>query len=383
MKLSFKRITSSGSFIPEIDGLRFIAIVSVLFFHLSAFISTKDFHQYVDGVDYSWLKNLLSHGHLGVPLFFVISGFILGMPFAKYHLDKGKKVNIKNYFLRRLTRLEPPYMLVMTILLFGAVYVAGTLSLQEGLYSYLSSIIYCHNIIYPGTQPFLNAPAWSLEVEVQFYILAPLMAYFFTIKSFIKRRVVLFSASLLFLMLNYCISFKAISLFSYIQYFLIGFLLADLYVCKAQLLPKTKIDFLIGFFFFSVIWMYDTSDFSTVSHKFIWETIQLLSIFFLYYYVLFHKIFKLLSFRVITNIGGMCYTIYLLHYPIISMFGNRLLSYTFSSNSFVNVSVYVILLLSLIMTASSVFFLLVERPCMDKDWYKKFFKSKKDTVQVP
>jgi peptidoglycan/LPS O-acetylase OafA/YrhL len=69
MKLSFKRITSSGSFIPEIDGLRFIAIASVVLFHLSGFITGNDANQYVDTLDYSFLKHLLSHGHLGVPLF--------------------------------------------------------------------------------------------------------------------------------------------------------------------------------------------------------------------------------------------------------------------------------------------------------------------------
>lgn len=172
MRLSFKRITSSRSFIPEIDELRFIAITSVVLYHLIA----KDLNQYADNLEYSFFLRILSRGHLGVPLFFVISGFILGMPFAKSHILKEDPINLKKFFSRRLTRLEPPYVLIMTILFFGSVFVAKSISLSNGIVSYFSSIIYSHNFIYPGIMPLLNVPAWSLKIEIQFYILAPLMA---------------------------------------------------------------------------------------------------------------------------------------------------------------------------------------------------------------
>lgn len=383
MKLTFKRITSSGSFIPEIDGLRFIAIVSVVLYHLSGFLSEKYVNQNVDSLDYSFLKHLLSHGHLGVPLFFAISGFILGMPFAKYHLMNGNQISLKKYFLRRLTRLEPPYILIMTILLFGAVYVAKTVSLSNGIESYLSSIIYSHNIIYPGILPKLNVVAWSLEVEVQFYIIAPLMAYLFSVKSTSIRRLSLIFIAVFFIFINHfnLSPLHFINLVNYFQYFLVGFLLADLYVTNSTLLPKTKYDSIIGLFLFLIIWLFDHGDFNTNSQKFIWELIQLVSIFLLYYYVLFHNIFKFISIRLITNIGGMCYSIYLLHYPIISMFGNPILKYSFSKYTLVNISIYSSILIMLIISISSIFFLLVERPCMDKDWYKKIFRRPTSPTQ--
>ena len=106
MELSFKRITSTGSFIPEIDGLRFIAIASVVLCHLSSFLTIRDTNTYTDTFDYTLLKQLLSRGYLGVPLFFVISGFILGLPFAKFYIGGQKPINLKKYFLRRLTRLS-------------------------------------------------------------------------------------------------------------------------------------------------------------------------------------------------------------------------------------------------------------------------------------
>lgn len=140
-------------------------------------------------------------------------------------------------------------------------------------------------------------------------------------------------------------------------------------------LPKTKGDYLIGLFLFSFIWLFNYDDFKNIYYKIIFDLVQLSSIFFLYYYVLFHKIFKILSFKLITNIGGMCYSIYLIHYPIISMIGNPLLKHTFSEYSFVNTSIYTFILIFFIMIISGCFFLLVERPCMDKDWYKKLLKK--------
>lgn len=378
MKLSFKRITSSGSFIPEIDGLRFIAIASVVLFHLSGFIVAKDVNQYADIFNYSFLKHLLSHGHLGVPLFFVISGLILGMPFAKFHIAKETPVSLNKYFLRRLTRLEPPYILIMTVLLFGTVYIAKTISLSDGIASYLASIIYSHNFFYPGSLPFLNCVTWSLEVEIQFYILAPLMAYIFSVKSTSIRRLLLTTISILLIAINNFDfnPFHFTSLINYLQYFLLGFLLADLYVSNSMILPKLKYDYLIGFAFFMVIWLFDSNDFASNFQKFIWEFVQVICIFFVYYYVLFHKVFRILSFKLITNIGGMCYSIYLLHYPVISLFGNHLLNYSFSKYSFINVTIYSVSLILIVMLISAIFFLLVERPCMDKDWYKKIFKRR-------
>jgi peptidoglycan/LPS O-acetylase OafA/YrhL len=382
--LSFRRITSSGKFIPEIDGLRFIAITSIVFYHWYGFVSEKDINQYKDHVDYSFWLHFLSHAHLGVPLFFVISGFILGIPFAKYYLANDKPVALKAYFFRRLTRLEPPYVLVMTALLFGAVFVAKTMSFGEGIKSYLASITYSHNLFFPGVNPRLNAVAWSLEVEVQFYILAPIMACVFLIKSSSVRRVVLWCATLLFIIINnlYFYDLHVLTLINFFQYFLIGFILSDLYVSNSRLLPETKADYLIGLFFFMVIWLFDATDFQSDIQKIGWEIVQLSGIFFLYYYILFHKIFRFLSLRVITNIGGMCYSIYLLHYPIISMFGNSLLARKFSAYSFVNVSIYSCIIISLVLFVSAVFFLLIERPCMDKNWYKKIFSGGNKDVQA-
>src|ERR1051325_6478659 len=88
----FSRVTSSGEFIPEIDGPRFIAITAVIFHHLIAHYLTAtqrmgpvclpaDWYQVYSR---SRLVSLVFPGYFGVHLFFVISGFILALPFARH-----------------------------------------------------------------------------------------------------------------------------------------------------------------------------------------------------------------------------------------------------------------------------------------------------------
>jgi peptidoglycan/LPS O-acetylase OafA/YrhL len=375
--LSFQRITSSGNFIPELDGLRFIAIASVVLYHLRGFINVKDTNTYTDNMDYSVLQHYLTHARIGVPLFFVISGFILGLPFAKQHLLKEGAVNIKNYFYRRLTRLEPPYILMMSIMFIGFVFVAHKFTVQEGFFSYLASLFYAHNIIY-DISPKLNGVAWSLEVEVQFYILAPLLAYLFSIKNIKVRRLTLVGIILGSIGFNqfHFNPFHFISLINCLHYFILGFLLVDIYVSKTYFIPKTKFDKLFGLVFFLLIWIFDAKDFDSYVVRYGWRIVQLASIFFFYYYVVFNKTYRFFSFKWITGIGGMCYSIYLLHSPVIGLIGNPIMKFQFSDLSFINIPIFTAILIGAILCISAAFYLLIERPGMDQNWPRKLLKMR-------
>ena len=366
MKVSFQRIISSGSFIPKIDGLRFIAILSVVLYHVSGLVFKKDHFIYKDSFNYSFIKEILERGYIGVPLFFTISGFILGMPFAKAYILNEKKPSLKNYFTRRISRLEPPYILVMITLLIGSVYFARVISLQNGLLSFVCSIFYIHNFVFPSQLPFLNCVAWSLEIEVQFYLLAPLLAYLFKIESVKTRRLVLFALCCISVVCNYYLTFRFKSLFNYLHYFLIGFFLVDLYLTQMRLFSRTKFDTLIATFVFFSIWTFKEG-----SPRYL-EFFQLISIFLFYYYVLLHDVFNILKYKLIANIGGMCYSIYLIHFQIMSIFGKLLFRIQFSNYSFLNLSIYAGILILLIVLISSIFYLFIERPCMKKGWYKFF-----------
>jgi peptidoglycan/LPS O-acetylase OafA/YrhL len=100
-----RRVTRDGRWIPEVDGLRFIAIFSVILFHM-----LNEMIGRIGPVEpgYRWLEQPLSNGFRGVTLFFVISGMILALPFARQYLE-SRPVSLRKYYLRRVTRLEPPY----------------------------------------------------------------------------------------------------------------------------------------------------------------------------------------------------------------------------------------------------------------------------------
>src|SRR5438270_8947414 len=102
------RETSSGRFIPEMDGLRFVAISMVVLFHLNGYLTAKTaFYEHGPMAQRDWLCRAALVGSHGVELFFLISGFILALPFAAHHLAGAPAVNLQKYYLRRLTRLQP------------------------------------------------------------------------------------------------------------------------------------------------------------------------------------------------------------------------------------------------------------------------------------
>jgi peptidoglycan/LPS O-acetylase OafA/YrhL len=213
-------------------------------------------------------------------------------------------------------------------------------------------------------------------VEVQFYILAPLLAYLFSIKKVKLRRLTLVGIILSSLGFNqfHFNPFHFISLINCLHYFILGFLLVDLYVSKTYFIRKTKFDKLFGLVFFLLIWLFDAKDFDGYAVRYGWRIVQLASIFFFYYYVVFNKTYRFFSFKWITGIGGMCYSIYLLHSPIIGLIGNPLMKFQFSDLSFINIPIFTAILIGAVLSISAAFYLLIERPCMDQNWPRKLLK---------
>jgi peptidoglycan/LPS O-acetylase OafA/YrhL len=172
--LQFKRITTQKRFIPQIDGLRFVAIASVVLFHVYAALER--------GAVPTPIPFNTDVAKRGVELFFAISGFILGVPFASRYLANAPKVKLKQYFLRRLTRLEPPYFL--SLFAWAAMQdIVAHRSLADMAPHLAASAVYMHNLIFGAFPGAVNGVAWSLEVEIQFYCLVPLLALLFAIST--------------------------------------------------------------------------------------------------------------------------------------------------------------------------------------------------------
>ena len=140
-----------------LDGLRFFAILGVLFVHSPL-------------VD-MWAPHFrfFGRGFLGVDFFFVISGFLITTLLLREEDRKGR-ISLRGFYWRRALRILPLFLLLVTAV--GGYYALikrspGMAELWPFYYLFLSNFLVDHI-------PTL-APTWSLSVEEQYYLLWPLV----------------------------------------------------------------------------------------------------------------------------------------------------------------------------------------------------------------
>jgi peptidoglycan/LPS O-acetylase OafA/YrhL len=368
---SLARVTSGGKVIKEVDGLRFIAIFPVVIQHLSERLQRNAIYAFEPGAEFDFATYITNRGFIGVYIFFVISGFILGMPFAAHFLNGDRKVSLKSYFIRRVTRLEPPYIIVMLLVTLSLVGM-GYYSWHEILPHFVASILYVHSLIFHSWS-YINPPVWTLEIEVQFYILAPFLALMlFSIKQKVIRRVGLISFILLLMFLQQYFKiphqYTILTILAHIHFFLIGFVLVDIYLIDwSSGIKKQPIYNYISILSFVAaigLWSWD--------HFLVNRLLFSLSLFMLVYSVFRSTwVNRFVTLPWITAIGGMCYTIYLIHLPIIEFFIRFSKSIQLTPYFTINFLTQLILLIPILLILSIIFFLLIEKPCMHKDWPKR------------
>ncbi len=142
---------------PQLDALRAIAAFSVLFYHVNAV------HRLPGPVG-----RLAGHGDIGVVLFFLISGFLLYRPFVTARRGIAPRVPIGRFYVARLLRIVPAYWVALTLV---AVWPGITEFGSRWWQFYLFGQIYDPKTVFSGL-----GPAWSLCVEISFYLLLPLYA---------------------------------------------------------------------------------------------------------------------------------------------------------------------------------------------------------------
>jgi peptidoglycan/LPS O-acetylase OafA/YrhL len=146
-----------------VDALRGVAATGVLLFHaleghhVTAFFASLP----------AWLQFPVEHGSLGVPIFFVLSGFVISH--SLYH--QRMSLNLLGRFsLRRSLRLDPPYWFAIALsLAFGALSTAVVADHELVRHSWaqvIAHLFYLQDIIGYGD---INSVFWTLCYEVQFY----------------------------------------------------------------------------------------------------------------------------------------------------------------------------------------------------------------------
>jgi peptidoglycan/LPS O-acetylase OafA/YrhL len=125
---------------------------------------------------------LLVNGEYGVALFFILSGLLLSQPFWKSISYGTDWPDTRTYVIRRLARILPAYYLALTVLIILGGYWRHTQAWTDILLHYSFLFNYAEFSIFS-----INAPFWTLAVEVQFYVLLPLL--FLLLRRFSPRNI--------------------------------------------------------------------------------------------------------------------------------------------------------------------------------------------------
>lgn len=167
-------MASKPNQVPVINTLRAIAALMVCVFHFS-------WHRDVTGLLYDD-ENLVRfygwQGHIGVYVFFVISGFVipLSMWYSRYHI-----INFFRFVAKRMVRLHPPF--VLTLVIMGIMAICFAIKDGEPILTDWSRIV--HNFFLTAKffdEDWYQDVYWTLAIEFQYYLLIGLLFPLFVLK---------------------------------------------------------------------------------------------------------------------------------------------------------------------------------------------------------
>ncbi|WKX88838.1 hypothetical protein Q1695_008459 [Nippostrongylus brasiliensis] len=148
----------------DLQGLRGVAILSVLGFHFFP----------------SWFPN----GYVGVDQFFVLSGFLMAMILD----SRSGSTNIFDFYYRRLKRIVPMYILIVFLTLWSCILFFPASNLDLNMEAALPALTFVSNLWHTDEESEyfielseaenLFSHTWSLAVEMQFYLVVPLLTAF-------------------------------------------------------------------------------------------------------------------------------------------------------------------------------------------------------------
>jgi peptidoglycan/LPS O-acetylase OafA/YrhL len=178
----------------RVDQLRGVAALAVVACHLS--VSAYRDVPNLGGSPWPWLGVVLGFGYLGVPLFFVISGFCIHLPQARMLAAMDPTVSPpvwRRFFIRRFWRLYPPYLAALVLALVLALLVNGALPVSG--FAVAAQALLVHTL-HPASFDGVNPPAWSLAVEAQLYVAYPLVFWLIVRRGALRALAIVLGVTL-------------------------------------------------------------------------------------------------------------------------------------------------------------------------------------------
>lgn len=161
-----KKVDDAGGRFRALDGLRGVAAMAVVLFHFYHSTMRAGLESVLPGI----VRQVMSHGFLGVQVFFVISGFVIA------HSTWGHPVTAAyaaRFTLRRQVRLDPLYWVVVGLVVLDFALPHWRHPGQSGMAPIptaghvLSHVVYAQEILYGRS---ITPVFWTLCIEVQFYL---------------------------------------------------------------------------------------------------------------------------------------------------------------------------------------------------------------------
>ena len=171
--------------IPAIEGLRGVAVAWVIVFHYFVLRDGKFDDAFIAFLK-SWapLEAFARNGYLGVDLFFLITGFLLTLPWFR-HADAGLAApDWRSFYARRARRILPAYYVQLVILFFVVlplvyprIWIQSTPFVVGNLGAHFTFLHYTSPLT--SSSMTVNGALWTLAIEMQYYLLLPLVAPLF------------------------------------------------------------------------------------------------------------------------------------------------------------------------------------------------------------
>jgi peptidoglycan/LPS O-acetylase OafA/YrhL len=249
MVAEVEKAQSKGSryYRPELDALRCFAFVCVFFLHAGDYLR-------INTAKHIWLARARDIGAFGVPVFFLLSAFLITELLFRERERTGR-IHVPSFYIRRILRIWPLYFSAFFGLALLNHFVPGTGT--DNPHAWLAFTFLCGNwyIFHHGWIASSVDPLWSISIEEQFYLIIPVLA------ALGGRRAVLFVGWVLLGVAYLAVMFYGIhpnvvaewtNSFVEFQFFCAGMLIA--LFLRGRLVPLTFLLRIGGFIAGFVCW---------------------------------------------------------------------------------------------------------------------------------